>query len=109
MIDIDRAGAGLSDVTDGFGQIIYTSGSTGRPKGVRHQSGQIAWSAAALGSASGAAATDSYLSVLPLPLLLETICSIFIPTSLGASVHFDTVSWQNGSVAAMSTGLAKAF
>ena len=82
-------GAGVPDVIDGFGQIIYTSGSTGQPKGVRHQSGQIAWSAAALGSATGARATDSYLSVLPLPLLLEMICSIFIPASLGAYVHFD--------------------
>ena len=29
--------------------------------------------------------------MLPLPLLLETICSIFIPAMLGAYVHFDTV------------------
>jgi long-subunit acyl-CoA synthetase (AMP-forming) len=113
VIDIHRLGAGvpgagLPDVIDGFGQIIYTSGSTGQPKGVRHQSGQIAWSAAALGSASGARATDSYLSVLPLPLLLETICSIFIPASLAAYVHFD------GGLAERigrgdATGIAKAF
>jgi long-subunit acyl-CoA synthetase (AMP-forming) len=90
VIDIHRVGTGLPDVIDGFGQIIYTSGSTGQPKGVRHQSGQIAWSAGALASATAASATDSYLSVLPLPLLLETICSIFIPASLGAYVHFDT-------------------
>jgi long-subunit acyl-CoA synthetase (AMP-forming) len=78
------------DPVDGFGQIIYTSGSTGQPKGVRHESGQIAWSAAALAKATGATAEDTYLSVLPLPLLLETICSIFIPAMLGAYVHFDT-------------------
>src|SRR5882757_1772699 len=90
LIDIHRVGAVLPDVIDGFGQIIYTSGSTGQPKGVRHESGQIAWSAAALASATGATAEDSYLSVLPLPLLLETICSIFIPAMLGAYVHFDT-------------------
>jgi long-subunit acyl-CoA synthetase (AMP-forming) len=108
VIDIHRTGAGLPDVIDGFGQIIYTSGSTGQPKGVRHQSGQIAWSAAALGSAIGAAATDSYLSVLPLPLLLETICSIFIPTLLGAYVHFDTgLAEQIGRGDA--TGIARAF
>jgi long-subunit acyl-CoA synthetase (AMP-forming) len=107
MIDIHRE-AGLPDVIDGFGQIIYTSGSTGQPKGVRHQSGQIAWSAAALESATGAAATDSYLSVLPLPLLLETICSIFIPARLGAYVHFDTgLAEQVGRGDA--TGIAKAF
>ena len=108
VIDIHRVGAGLPDVIDGFGQIIYTSGSTGQPKGVRHESGQIAWSAAALGSATGAATTDSYLSVLPLPLLLETICSIFIPTLLGAYVHFDTgLAEQVGRGDA--TGIAKAF
>src|ERR1700730_2942638 len=108
VIDIHRVGAGLPDVIDGFGQIIYTSGSTGQPKGVRLESGQIAWSAAALGSATGAAATDSYLSVLPLPLLLETICSIFIPTLLGAYVHFDTgLAEQVGRGDA--TGIAKAF
>ena len=108
VIDIHRVGAGLPDVIDGFGQIIYTSGSTGQPKGVRLESGQIAWSAAALGSATGAAATDSYLSVLPLPLLLETICSIFIPTLLGAYVHFDTgLAEQVGR--GDPTGIAKAF
>ena len=108
VIDIHRVAAGLPDVIDGFGQIIYTSGSTGQPKGVRHESGQIAWSAAALGSATGATATDSYLSVLPLPLLLETICSIFIPALLGAYVHFDTgLAEQVGRGDA--TGIAKAF
>src|SRR3984893_10501787 len=107
MIDIHRE-AGLPDVIDGFGQIIYTSGSTGQPKGVRHQSGQIAWSAAALETATGAAATDSYLSVLPLPLLLETICSIFIPARLGAHVHFDTgLAERVGR--GNATGIAKAF
>lgn len=84
------AAIGLPDPADGFGQIIYTSGSTGQPKGVRHESGQIAWSATALAAATGATAEDTYLSVLPLPLLLETICSIFIPAMLGAYVHFDT-------------------
>src|SRR3984893_1914461 len=107
MIDIHRE-AGLPDVIDGFGQIIYTWGSTGQPKGVRHQSGQIAWSAAALASETGATATDSYLSVLPLPLLLETICSIFIPTLLGTYVQFDSgLAEQVGHGDA--TGIAKAF
>src|ERR1700730_1899834 len=107
-IDIDRTGAGLPEMIDGFGQIIYTWGSTGQPKGVRHQSGQIAWSAAALASETGATATDSYLSVLPLPLLLETICSIFIPTLLGTYVQFDSgLAEQVGHGDA--TGIAKAF
>jgi long-subunit acyl-CoA synthetase (AMP-forming) len=108
VIDVHRSGADLPNAIDGFGQIIYTSGSTGQPKGVRHQSGQIAWSAAALGTATAASATDTYLSVLPLPLLLETLCSIFIPTLLGAYVHFDTgFAEQVGRGDA--SGIAKAF
>lgn len=90
LISDHEAVASLPDPVDGFGQIIFTSGSTGQPKGVRHESGQIAWSAEALANATGANAEDTYLSVLPLPLLLETICSIFIPAMLGAYVHFDT-------------------
>jgi long-subunit acyl-CoA synthetase (AMP-forming) len=108
LIDIHRVGAGLQDAIDGFGQIIYTSGSTGQPKGVRHLSGQIAWSAAALASATGASAADSYLSVLPLPLLLETICSVFIPTLLGAYVHFDAGLAERAG-RSDATGIAMAF
>jgi long-subunit acyl-CoA synthetase (AMP-forming) len=108
VIDIHRLGAGLPDMIDGFGQIIYTSGSTGQPKGVRHQSGQIEWSAAALAAATQASASDSYLSVLPLPLLLETICSIFIPASIGAYVHFDTDLADRAGRGDV-TGIAKAF
>jgi long-subunit acyl-CoA synthetase (AMP-forming) len=105
----DHAAAmGSPDPVNGFGQIIYTSGSTGQPKGVRHESGQIAWSAAALAAATGATAEDTYLSVLPLPLLLETICSIFIPAMLGAYVHFDTaLAEQVGRGDAR--GISKAF
>jgi long-subunit acyl-CoA synthetase (AMP-forming) len=80
---------GLAQPVPGFGQIIYTSGSTGMPKGVRHASGQVDWSAAALAAATGACEQDVYLSVLPLPLLLETICAVFIPPLVGARVHFE--------------------
>ncbi len=108
LISDHAAATTQPDPVDGFGQIIYTSGSTGQPKGVRHHSGQIAWSAAALASATGATADDTYLSVLPLPLLLETICSIFIPAMLGAYVHFDTtLAEQVGRGDAK--GISKAF
>lgn len=79
------------DFVVGFGAVIYTSGSTGQPKGVRHESGQIGWSAAALAEAIDATQRDSYLSVLPLSLLLETICAIFIPALVGGRTHFETV------------------
>ena len=71
------------------GLIIYTSGSTGRPKGVRLASGQALWSARALAEASGATAADRYLSVLPLPMLLELICGVMIPVLVGGTVHYD--------------------
>ncbi len=92
----------------GFAQIIYTSGSTGDPKGVKHEGGQIAWSSAALAAATGAGEGDSYLSVLPLPMLLETICAVFVPVLVGARVHFEPELAEaigDGSV----SGLADAF
>ncbi len=83
---------------EGYGTLIYTSGSTGAPKGVRHESGQVGWSAAALADAIGAREDDTYLSVLPLSLLLESICALFIPSLVGGSVHFETaVSERIGS------------
>ena len=109
LISDHVAATGSPDPADGFGQIIYTSGSTGQPKGVRHESGQIAWSAAALANATGATAEDTYLSVLPLPLLLETICSIFIPAMLGAYVHFDTALAEQDWPRRCATGISKAF
>ena len=71
------------------GLIIYTSGSTGKPKGVRLASGQALWSSTALAEASNASAEDKYLSVLPLPMLLELICGIMIPVLVGGLVHYD--------------------
>ncbi|MCW6512817.1 AMP-binding protein [Lichenifustis flavocetrariae] len=108
IIEAQSMELGAFDLIEGFGQVIYTSGSTGRPKGVRHESGQIAWSAQALAEAIGASARDVYLSVLPLPLLLETICALFVPQLVGALTHFDTAVAEavgRGS----ASGLAQAF
>jgi long-subunit acyl-CoA synthetase (AMP-forming) len=73
----------------GFETIIYTSGSTGAPKGVRHTSRQIEAVVRGLASATQATAEDRYLSLLPLPMLLETICAIFLPLFCGAQVYLD--------------------
>lgn len=75
---------GEIDFVEGFSQIIYTSGSTNQPKGVRLGGSQIERTATALAQAIGANEHDSYLSILPLPLLLETICAIFVPLLVGA-------------------------
>ncbi len=90
------------------GLIIYTSGSTGNPKGVRLMSGQALWSAQALAKAIGATAEDKYLSVLPLPLLLELICGIVIPVLVGGSVHYDGAAAQSVGVGA-PCNIAEAF
>ncbi len=90
------------------GLIIYTSGSTGNPKGVRLFSGQALWSAEALANAIGANREDRYLSVLPLPLLLELICGIVIPVLVGGSVHYDSAVAQSVGVGA-PCDIAEAF
>ncbi len=77
------------ETVPGGGQIIYTSGSTGRPKGVRLAYAQINQQALLLAQATGARKSDRYLSILPLPLLLETICAICVPILAGARVHLD--------------------
>ena len=76
--------------------VIYTSGSTGTPKGVVLGSRQMMWSAGALATAIDAGAEDSYLSILPPALLLETICAVLVPILSGAPVR-------------LASGLAEAF
>lgn len=71
---------------DDAAQIIYTSGSTGTPKGVRLEAAQLGWSAAALARAIDARADDRYLSLLPLALLLETLCAVAVPLLVGGHV-----------------------
>jgi long-subunit acyl-CoA synthetase (AMP-forming) len=90
------------------GLIIYTSGSTGNPKGVRLTSGQALWSAETLAHAIAASAGDKYLSVLPLPMLLELICGIMIPVLAGGSVHYDREVAESVGAGAMSN-IAGAF
>lgn len=93
---------------EGFAQVIYTSGSTGTPKGVRHGSGQIEWMASALREAVSATPEDRYLSVLPLPLLLETLCAILVPLLAGAEVRFEPRIAEGLGTGSLS-GLAAAF
>jgi len=70
------------------GVIVYTSGTTGRPKGVCLGLQQIDWQALALAEAIKATPSDSYLSVLPLALLLEIITAICVPVLVGARTQF---------------------
>jgi len=92
----------------GGGLIIYTSGSTGNPKGVQLESGQALWSAETLAKVIGAGSQDKYMSVLPLPLLLELICGIMIPVLVSGSVHYDSAAAQSVGVGA-PFNIAEAF
>lgn len=107
-IAADKSGCDLPALRSGGGQIIYTSGSTGRPKGVRLTLGQIEHSATMLAEATKAVGSDVYFSILPLPLLLETICAVCVPLLVGARTEFDpslTASVARGQ----PHGLASAF
>lgn len=88
-VQIKTLSAPLCQAIRGGGQIIYTSGSTGAPKGVRLSLDQINSSTRQLAQLTGATASDRYLSILPLPLLLETICAICVPVITSAKTHFD--------------------
>lgn len=88
VLPLAQAQASLPAAQPGGGLIVYTSGTTGAPKGVRLGRRQLDWSAAALATASASRAADRYLSVLPLPLLLETLCAVHVPLLRGARVHF---------------------
>jgi long-subunit acyl-CoA synthetase (AMP-forming) len=109
-ITADQAGCELPALCSGGGQIIYTSGSTGRPKGVRLTFGQIEHSAAMLAQATQAERSDVYFSVLPLPLLLETICAICVPLLVGARTEFDpnlTASVARGQPHGLASGFRR--
>ena len=71
----------------GAERIIYTSGSTGTPKGVRLSDRQINHVVDALIDATKATDQDSHLSILPFSLLLEQICSIYVPIVVGGKCH----------------------
>lgn len=77
----DEAGL-LANASPGE-RIIYTSGSTGQPKGVRLGDAQLDHVSHGLAKAIAATGKDSYLSVLPFPLLLEELCGIHVPIMVG--------------------------
>lgn len=93
------------------GVLVFTSGSTGRPKGIHHSLANLLNTADALTDAVGITDADSYLSVLPLPMLLEQICAILIPLKTAASVTFDNASAErivSGQTATIADSIAAA-
>ena len=90
------------------GLIIYTSGTTGSPKGVRLCSAQALWSAETLAKTTGASSEGRYLSVLPMPMLLELICGIIIPVLSRTRVHYDRAAAHSAGTGA-ACNIAEAF
>ena len=98
----------VAEAAGGGGVIVYTSGSTGQPKGVRLELDQIERQARALAAAIEAGPDDSYLSLLPLALLLETITAICVPVLVGARTHFASAAAESVG-AGRPSGLHQAF
>ncbi|AXE28920.1 AMP-dependent synthetase [Chromobacterium phragmitis] len=67
---------------------IHTSGTTSRPKGVCLSENAIAATLASLREALPAHCHRSYLSLVPLSLLLEQITAVYLPLLSGGAVHF---------------------
>ncbi|MGX9984615.1 AMP-binding protein [Methylobacterium fujisawaense] len=107
-LDISATAELLPEAAGRFAQVIYTSGSTGAPKGVRHGARQMGWMARSLAKAVEASPEDLYLSVLPLPLLLETLCAVLVPVLVGARVRFEPRIPERLGTGQLA-GLAEAF
>ncbi|MEQ9927078.1 AMP-dependent synthetase/ligase [Pectobacterium brasiliense] len=68
----------------GTAKITYTSGTTGEPKGVCLSLSGMVWTAQALATALQSLHLQKHLVTLPLSILLENLCGIYIPLLLGA-------------------------
>lgn len=68
--------------------VVYTSGTTGEPKGAMLASANVVGVAAQVAPLLGAGPSDQIISYLPLCHVAEKIFTIFLPLSVGATVHF---------------------
>lgn len=68
----------------GTAKITYTSGTTGEPKGVCLGLDGMIWMAQTLAAALQSLNLEKHLVTLPLSILLENLCGVYIPLLLGA-------------------------
>jgi long-chain acyl-CoA synthetase len=88
-VDMQAHEARLRDLDpDEPTMIVYTSGTTGPPKGAMISSGNVVDIASAFAPVIGATTADTLLSYLPLCHVAEKIFTLFIPLTVGATVHF---------------------
>ncbi|MFT0698924.1 AMP-dependent synthetase/ligase [Citrobacter meridianamericanus] len=67
----------------GTAKITYTSGTTGEPKGVCLSLDGMVWMAQTLAAALQPLNLEKHLVTLPLSILLENLCGVYIPLLLG--------------------------
>lgn len=68
----------------GTAKITYTSGTTGEPKGVCLGLDGMIWMAQTLAATLQPLNLEKHLVTLPLSILLENLCGVYIPLLLGA-------------------------
>jgi long-chain acyl-CoA synthetase len=72
----------------GLATLIYTSGTTGPPKAVMLSHENLAWTASAAQTMTGATPNERSLSYLPLSHIAEQVFTIHGPITNGSTVYF---------------------
>lgn len=72
-----------AELPSGTAKITYTSGTTGEPKGVCLSQAGMFWTAQTLANVLQRMDLEKHLVTLPLTILLENICGLYIPLLLG--------------------------
>lgn len=86
--DEQRPYRGVRPRADDLAEIVFTSGTTGRPKGVELTHANVVANVRSAHAALRPTHDFRLLSVLPLSHMFEQTAGLFLPLSVGASVHY---------------------